>query len=143
MTTLQTAPSAERRIRYRRIVGMAFLLELTLVVVTTPIQIYFGSPFIAESPADHTVFFVMTPILCFVIGGVFGWWTVRPLTHARLLHGALVGIVAFAIYLVVCSIPPESIPDVVAKYGAANFALANGLRLLGCLAGSAIGGQRA
>jgi len=60
-----------------------------------------------------------------------------------MLHGALTGIVATAIYLGICSIPPTTIPAVVAAYGPFWFFLANGLRIVGASLGAASRARRA
>jgi len=60
----------------------------------------------------------------------------RRIVSQPALHGLLLGMVAFLIYLTVCSIPPNTIAMVVAGYGATRFWLFNGLRLVGCVAGA-------
>jgi hypothetical protein len=51
------------------------------------------------------------------------------------LHGALTGIVATAIYVLLCLASPDGIQSVIEMYGLLGFVLGNGLRILGCMAG--------
>jgi hypothetical protein len=87
--------------------------------------------------ATSTIFFVSVTAACFVAGAIFGWWVARPLSSRFVLHGALTGIVATAIYVGICSIPPTTIAAVVAGYGPFWFFLANGLRIVGASMGAA------
>ena len=75
-------------------------------------------------------------------GFIFGAWVARPLTSGFVLHGALTGVLATALYLGLCSIPPNTIPAVVAAYGPFWFFTANGLRIVGAVAGAAYLGRR-
>lgn len=129
--TSSTAP-----VQWGRILLAAFLLEVTLFVVLVPIGLAFGMPN-AGNGDDFTVFFAAVPIGCFAFGYLFGRWTGRRVASRPVVHGAMVGAIAFLMYLAVCSIPPNTIAAVIAGYGAPRFWLFNGLRLVGCVAGAA------
>src|SRR5262245_26772063 len=111
--------SASAGIRWGRIVIGAVLLELALIVAAVPLLGFVANPLApgAQGSGDFTVFFVSVTVACFVVGAVLGWWVARPLSSQFVLHGALTGIVATTIYLGICSIPPTTIPAVVAAYG--------------------------
>jgi hypothetical protein len=97
-----------------------------------------ANPFVAsEGGEDFTIFFVSVAVACLVAGAVAGIWVARPLATGFALHGTLTGIVATAIYLGICSIPPNTIATVFAAYGPFWFLAANGLRIAGAAAGAA------
>ena len=112
--------------RWGRIVAGAFLLELILIVVLVP-------PLQILGP-EKVIPFVSPAVL--VISFAFAWWILRKVPHQRVLHGALIGILATAIYLVLCLANPGGLREVVAMYGTVMFIVDNGLRIVGCSAGA-------
>jgi hypothetical protein len=136
MTTLMEQPSiAPGGLRWGRILVAALLLELVLFAVLVPIGLLFGMPG-AGNGTDYRVFFVTVPLGCLLFAYCFGRWAGRRVASHHALHGALIGVTAFLIYLAVCSIPPNTIATVIAGYGAPRFWAFNGLRLVGCVAGA-------
>ena len=126
-------------IRWGRIVIGAFLLEAVLIAAAVPLLGFVANPLAPgaqNTSGDYTIFFVSVTAACFIVGTLLGWWVARPLTSQFALHGALTGIVATAIYLAICSIPPTTIPAVVAAYTPFWFFLANGLRIAGSTLGA-------
>src|SRR3712207_3238531 len=119
------------RIRWGRAVVGGILLEAVLLVAAIPLLAIVDNPFAESAAGDFTVFFVAVAVACFLAGGLGGAWVGRRLTSRFALHGMLAGVVATAIYLAICSIPPNTIPAVAAAYGAFWFSLLNGLRILG------------
>jgi hypothetical protein len=118
----------------------AVLLEAALIAVAVPLFAVTANPFVpgaAGASNDFTIFFLCVAVACFAVGAFFGWWVARPLSSAFVLHGALTGIVATAIYLGICSIPPTTVAAVFAIYGPFWFLLANGLRIVGASLGAA------
>jgi hypothetical protein len=117
------------------------LIEALLIVAAVPLLGFVANPFApgAQGSGDFTVFFVTVTVACFVAGAAAGWWVARPLSSQFVLHGVLTGIVATAIYLGICSIPPTTIASVVAGYGPFWFFLANGLRIVGASLGASRG----
>jgi hypothetical protein len=140
-TTLpHSAAVSTPQIRWGRIVVGAIAIEVLLIVAAIPLFAVFDNPFIegASNPEGHyTPIFVTIAIAAFLIGALCGWWVARPLSSQRALHGALAGIVATVMYLVICSIPPNTIGAVYAAYGAFWFLTANGLRIVGATVGAA------
>src|SRR5262245_30800730 len=137
-----TTPSTG--IRWGRIVIGAVLLEALLIVAAVPLLGFMANPLAPgaqNASGDYTVFFVTVTAACFLVGTLLGWWVARPLTSQFVLHGALTGIVATAIYLAICSIPPTTVPAVVAAYTPFWFFLANGLRIVGASLGAASHGR--
>ena len=133
------------RIRWGRIVIGAVLLETALIVAAIPLLGFVANPLAPgaqNASGDYTIFFVSVTVACFVVGALAGWWVARPLSSQFVLHGGLTGIVATTIYLAICSIPPTTIPAVVAAYGPFWFFLANGLRIIGAALGSASHGRK-
>ena len=147
MTHATTQPIAAPpgRIRWGRIVIGAVLLEAVLIVAAIPLLGFMANPLAPgaqNASGNYTVFFATVAAACFLVGALLGWWVARPLTSQFVLHGLLTGIVATAIYLAICSIPPTTIPAVVAAYGPFWFFLANGLRIVGASLGAASHGRR-
>ena len=133
------------QIRWGRIAIGAVLIEVALIAIAVPLLAAVDNPFAGGAQAtsgNFTLFFVTVAVACFVIGGLFGAWVARPLSSRFGLHGALTGIVATAIYLAICSIPPTTIAAVMAAYGPFWFFLANGLRIAGSTLGAAYRGRR-
>lgn len=143
-TTARPAMATTAGLRWGRIAIGAVLIEAALIVAAVPLLGFVANPLApgAQGSGDFTIFFVSVTVACFVAGAVFGWWVARPLSSQFVLHGALTGIVATAIYLAICSIPPTTIAAVVAAYGPFWFVLANGLRIAGSTAGAAHQGRR-
>jgi hypothetical protein len=120
------------------------LIEAALVAIAVPLLALVPNPFVAGAASasdDSTAFFVSVAVACFGVGAFFGWWVARPISSKFVLHGALTGIVATAIYLAICSIPPTTIAAVVAAYGPFWFLVANGLRIVGSGLGAAYHGR--
>src|SRR6516225_5115894 len=109
--------------RWGRIVAGAFLLEIILIVVLVPPMQILGPekviPF--ASPA------------ALISGFGVAWWILREVPYRRILHDALIGILATAIYLLMCLANPGGLRGVVAVYGTVAFIVGNGLRILGCV----------
>ena len=144
-TAQQHIAMSAGRIRWGRIVIGAVLLEAVLIVAAIPLLGFVANPLAPgaqNASGDYTIFFVSVTVACFVVGALAGWWVARPLSSQFMLHGALTGIVATAIYLAICSIPPTTIPAVVAAYGPFWFFLANGLRIIGATLGAAYLGRK-
>jgi hypothetical protein len=132
------------RIRWGRIVIGAVLLEVALVAAAVPLLSLVDNPFIVGAPGaprDFTNFFVLVTVACFALGAFSGWWVARPIPSRFALHGALTGAAATAIYLTICSIPPNTAAAVVAAYGPFWFLLANGARISGAVLGAVYRGR--
>ena len=144
-TAHQHVAASAGRVRWGRIVIGASLLEAVLIVAAVPLLGFVANPLAPgaqNTSGDYTIFFVSVAAACFVVGTLLGWWVARPLTSQFALHGAITGIVATVIYLAICSIPPTTIPSVVAAYGPFWFFLANGLRIAGSTLGAVSHGRR-
>lgn len=130
--------------RWGRIVIGGILIEAVLLVAAIPLLGFVANPFApgAEGSGNFTIFFVTVTMACFLAGAVGGWWVARPLSSQLPLHGALTGILATAIYLGICSIPPTTVAAVVAGYGPFWFFTANGLRIAGAALGAAYQGRQ-
>jgi hypothetical protein len=122
-------------LHWGRALAGALLLELALFAVLVPIGLVFGMPG-AGNGTDYRIFFAAVPLGCLLFGFLAGRWVGRGVASRHALHGTLLGIAAFLIYLAVCSIPPNTIALVIAGYGATRFWLFNGLRLVGSVLGA-------
>ena len=118
-------PPMSAKLQWGRIVAGAFLLEGALIVAFVPLLL----------SLDASTIVPIVPVGVFVFGFVISWWIVRKVRAHRVLHGALIGVLATVIYLVLCMIQPSGIGPVVAMYGPFLFILGNALRILGCAAG--------
>ena len=143
-TTHSGVVTTAHGIRRGRIVIGGVLIEVVLIALAVPLLAFVPNPLApgAQGSGDFTVFFLSVALACFAVGALFGWWVARPLSSQRALHGALTGIVATAIYLGICSIPPTTVPAVIAAYGPFWFFTANGLRIAGSVLGAAYKGRR-
>jgi hypothetical protein len=123
------------KLHWGRVLGGAFLLELVLFAVLIPIGLTFGMPG-APGATDFTVFFVAVPVGCLVAGYAISAWLLRGTLTRRTLHGALLGLTATLLYLVICAVQPGGVPAVIAGYGALLFWTSQALRIAGCVLGA-------
>ena len=65
------------------------------------------------------------------------WWILRKVPSAPMLHGALIGIVATAMYLGLVFAQPGGFAAAVGTYGVPLFWLSQAMRIAGCVAGAA------
>lgn len=125
--------------RWGRIVFGAFLIELALVVAAIPLFALLPNPFIAgaeNATGDYTMVFASIAVAAFVAGALGGWWVARPVPAGRAMHGLWTGIIATVLYLIIASIPPNTVATVFNTYGAFWFLTANGLRIAGAVLGA-------
>jgi hypothetical protein len=109
------------RIRWGRVLLGGFLAEALLVAIAIPIALKWGQhPLLYIAPLGSLV-------LCFL----FALWVGRRLESRFVLHGALVGVVATAIYLALTLARPEPFAYVVA----------HALKILGGVAGGVVAGR--
>jgi hypothetical protein len=126
-TTAQASTVAiDSRVRWGRVVGIAFALEVVLFAVLVPIQGLLGL----------SAWFAAVAIGCLVFGYAAGRWVARGVTSRLALHGFLVGAVATLIYLALCAMAPGGIPAAAAIYGTPLYILNNVLRIAGCTLGA-------
>jgi hypothetical protein len=118
--------------RWGRIVGLAFALEVTLFVTLVPLQ----------KPLGLRPWFVAVTIGCVLFGYIAGRLAARGLTSRAALHGLLVGVLATIIYLVLCMLGPGGLSAAVGFYGAPLYVLLNALRIASCVTGAIHGTKR-
>ena len=73
----------------------------------------------------------------FVFGYLVSWWILRKVPSAPVLHGALIGIVATAMYLGLVFAQPGGFAAAVGTYGVPLFWFSQAMRIAGCVAGAA------
>jgi hypothetical protein len=71
-----------------------FLAEVALIITVIPFFVVLGEEG-AQGPLAYAV-----PPLCLLVLLPFGWWAARKAVSGHLLIGALVGLVAVALYVV-------------------------------------------
>lgn len=116
--------SAAPRVHWIRVILGALLLEIVLLVTLVPISF-----------VNTTLFLIAVPIGCLVFGYLVTWWILRPVTSRPVLHGALIGVVATAMYLGLVVSQPGGMSSVIAIYGVPFFWILNLLRIAGCVLG--------
>jgi len=131
-TAVAPAASAGDRLRWGRVIGLAFALEVVLFVTLVPLQ-----PLLARN-----TWFAAVTFGCALFGYIAGRLAARGLRSQAVLHGLLVGILATIIYLAICTLAPGGIAAAVAVYGAPLFVLLNALRIAGCTVGAVHGRTR-
>jgi hypothetical protein len=113
-------------IRWIRVIVGALLLEIVLVVTLVPLTF-----------VNMTLFLTAVPIAVFVFGYIVSWWILREVPFAPMLHGALIGIVATAMYLGLVFAQPGGFAAAVGMYGLPLFWFSQAMRIAGCVAGAA------
>lgn len=118
----------------RALVG-GFLAEVLVLVIVVPVALAVGYDLSAGDPSSAP------PALnsAIVIGSFIGpllmtQWVARPLTSRFILHGFLVGLTAFVIYMIPMTLSGESQPPI---YWAAHAA-----KILGGVAGGFVAARR-
>jgi hypothetical protein len=120
------------QVRWLRVVIAAFLVEAGLAATGVPFLLLLGD----------IVLTTVVPILCVVVPFVVAWLATRKLPRARFLHGALIGIVATAMYFVLVVVT-ASIAEAAAEYGWPLFIGVNALRIVSAAAGGYAAERRA
>jgi hypothetical protein len=67
---------------------------------------------------------------CLIFGFGVTWWILRKVPHRPVMHGALIGIVATAIYILLIIPSPGGLQSVVTMYGVFGFIAGNALRFV-------------
>src|SRR6185295_4324278 len=109
--------------RVGRIIVGGFLLELLLILVLVP-------PLQLIGP-DRVIPWIGPAVAILSFG--FAWWFLHKVSYRPVLHGALIGILATAIYILLCFANPDGIGAVVAMYGLFGFIVGNALRISECM----------
>lgn len=112
-------------IRWMRVILGALLLEVVLVVTLVPLSF-----------VNMTLFLTAVPIGVFVFGYLVSWWILRKVP-SPILHGALIGIVATAMYLGLVFAQPGGYTAAIGTYGVPLFWFSQAMRIAGCVAGGA------
>jgi len=111
-----------RKLRWGRIIGGGFLVELVLFAIAIPV-FALG----AQGSLNYIV-----PPAAFIASIVVGVWVARKAPGHPVLHGTLAGVVATLIYLGMSFGQPES----------AAYIAAHGLKILGGAAGGFMTSKR-
>jgi hypothetical protein len=115
-------------IRWMRVVVGALLLETVLGLTLVPLSF-----------VNMTLFLAAVPIGAFAFGYLVSWWMLRRISAAPLLHGALLGIIATAMYFGLVFAQPGGFASAVNTYGVPLFWFSQAIRIAGCIAGAAAG----
>jgi hypothetical protein len=114
------------RIRWGRVIGLAFALEAALFASLVPLQ----------QVISQRLWFVAVAIGCALFGYIAGRLAARGLKSGAALNGLLVGVLATIIYIVLCLVGPGGLPAAIALYGAPLYVSLNALRIVGCTLGA-------
>jgi hypothetical protein len=112
-------------IRWMRVVLGALLLEIVLFAVLVPISF-----------VNTTLFLIAVPVGVFAFGYLVTGWLLKKVSTRLVLHGALTGMVATAMYLGLVLAQPGGIAAAVTVYGAPLFYISQAMRIAGCVAGA-------
>ena len=113
------------KIRWMRVVSGALLLEIVLFAVLVPISF-----------VNVTLFLIAVPVGVFAFGYLVTRWLSKPLSTHLVLHGALIGLVATAMYFGLVLMQPGGLGAAVAVYGAPLFYFSQAMRIAGCVSGA-------
>jgi len=114
------------KLRWGWIVAGAVILEVALILLFVPMLMF----------TDISKIAPFAGIGAFGLGFLVSWWVVGKVHGRRVLHGALIGILATIIYVGLCMANPDGIASVVAMYGPVLFVVGNGLRIVGSITGA-------
>ena len=114
------------RIRWGRVIGLAFALEAALFAALVPLQ----------SLLSQKTWFAVVAAGCALFSFIAGWLVARGLSSRAMLHGFLVGAIATCIYIALCMLGPGGLGAAVAFYGAPLYVSLNALRIAGCVIGA-------
>ena len=96
-------------------------MEVALILVLVPLLAF----------ADIATLMPVIMVGVFVIGFVISWWMAKRVKARRVLHGGLMGVVATALYILLCMLQPDGgLSAVIATYGPILFVLGNLLRII-------------
>ena len=109
-------------IHWGRVIGGAILVELILFAVLVPL-----------GAVNQTLFLATVPVAAFVVGYLVTWGAFRNNRSDLWVNAALLGCFATAIYLAIV-LASSGIGAAIAIYGLMLFAVANTMRVAGCLA---------
>ena len=116
-----------------RIVIGGLLIEVVLIAATLPLAI--------AGKTDDVVALAVPG--CFIAAFLVAWWLLRKVTSHHAVQGLLMAAVGTVIYLgLVLGSSGWSLTPVIELYGLFLFLLANGLRLLGGVAGGLLAQRR-
>jgi hypothetical protein len=124
-TTVLRPRELKMSIHWRRVVLGALLLEIILFTVLVPIGF-----------VSTTVFLVAVPIGCLLFGYLVTRWLLRTLSSGLLLHGALLGVLATAMYFGLVLMQPDGLSSAIAVYGVPLFWFSQAMRIVGCVTGA-------
>ncbi len=110
------------QIHWGRVLVGGFLAELIVFAIVFPVRHLFG----------QQVFLASILIASALLPFIFGIWVGRHIDSRFVLHGALVGIVAFLIYMGLAWAQPQPL----------LYKIAHGLKLVGGVAGGVVASRR-
>ena len=119
------------RIHWLRVLGGGFLIEVVLAIVLIG---GFAAAGVDLAKGVSTVSAIVIGLGCFAGGFGVVTWLARGIEHQRAWNGLLMGVVATLLYLAMVA-GTGQMTTALAEYGRATFAIVNGMRLLGALAG--------
>lgn len=111
-----------RGIRWGLVLGGGLLTEVGIAALVFPVRFLAG----------EEAFLASVPPACLVMAVAFGWWAAARVPTRAVLHGALVGVAAAVIYIVLTI--GQALP--------ASFLVAHVLKVIGGTAGGAIAARR-
>jgi hypothetical protein len=114
-----------REIQWLRVVVAAFVVELGIAVLAIPLQLY----------GNQTSFFGAVIVCCAAVPFVVTLVALRKVRSRLIAHGALIGVAATLMYFALVLATLGSIGAAADVYGTPLFAIVNGLRVLGAIAG--------
>lgn len=110
------------QIRWGLVLVGGFLAELIVIAIVFPVLRLFGRP----------AFLASILIASAVLPFIFAVWVGRRITSRFVLHGALVGVIAALIYMVLAWGRPQPL----------LYQVAHGLKLVGGIAGGVVASRR-
>jgi hypothetical protein len=109
-------------LRWGRVIVGGFFAEVVVFAIVFPVLHFFG----------QQAFLASILVASFAMPFIFALWVCRRVTSHFVLHGALVGIVAALVYMIVAWGQPEPL----------LYKIAHGLKIVGGLLGGVVAAAR-
>jgi hypothetical protein len=110
------------QVRWGLVLAGGFLAELIVIAIVFPVLYFLG----------QRAFLASILIASAVLPFIFAMWVGRRITSRFVFHGALVGVIAALIYMVLAWGRPQPV----------LYRVAHGLKLVGGIAGGAVASRR-
>ena len=119
---------------WKRALLGGLLAEILVIVLIAPVALAVGLETLADPAHIPSSIGYSVVIASFVAPALMTQWVARRITSKHVLHGFLVGLTAFVIYMIPVTLSGESQPAI--------YWVAHAMKVLGGLTGGVVAGRR-